>query len=114
MQNLVALRYMPEKGYIDRVYAMIADTANHLTINATGDEAPFNSSFTLVTTGNRRTEEIIRKGLLNSGYQEATYNVQGIAADLVNMGLEASADQFNFLLRVALVEDEEEASRYWE
>ena len=111
MQEFLGLRYFPEKGYVDRLYAMIGDATNHLLIKTQGEEAPFNADFVLIATGNKTTEERVVRALEKAGYQKSIHNLHPLPAELVHFGLDERGDQFNFLLRAALIEDEN--TSYW-
>ena len=112
MQEFLGMRYFPEKGYNDRLYAMIGDATNHLLINSRGEKAPFDADFVLITTGNKTTEERVVQALEKAGYQKDIRNLHPLPAELVHFGLDEKSDQFNFLLRAALIEDEN--TSYWE
>jgi hypothetical protein len=114
LQTFAALRWFEDKGYTGRMFALFGDTINHLTINAQGEDTPYDSFFVMITTGNKRTEEKVRDALSDAGYGNGTVNVETIPGELVRFGLDESGDQFSFLYRIALVENPEEERRYYE
>ena len=114
LQTFSALRWLEDKGYTGRIFALFGDAINHMTIRSQGSNAPFDSCFALISTGNKTTADRVRRALLEAGYGEGTVNVETIPDELVRFGHDERSDQLNFLYRIALVEDAEEEQRYYE
>ena len=114
LQHFAAMRYFEEADYSGRVYSLLGDTINHLTVRSVGAAAPFDSFFVMISTGNRTTERRLRSALLGAGYAETAVNVEGLPAELVRFGLDERSDQFNLLYRVAIIDDPEAERRFYE
>jgi hypothetical protein len=61
------------------------DSVNNLTVRTTGSD-PFSSPIVFIVTGNRQTEQLVRKAALTAGYPEAIINVERISTGIAPLG----------------------------
>lgn len=66
---------------------------------------PFDSSTIIITTADRRINQLMRDALVGSGFNPGIMNDDNIPLNLVNMGLEKGKDHFSFVMRAAIFEN---------
>ena len=65
--------------------AAFGDSANNLVVHTTGSD-PFNRPVVYVVTGNRQTEQLVRRAVLAAGYPEAIINVERLSPVIGPLG----------------------------
>ncbi|MDD3718120.1 MAG: hypothetical protein PHP28_05590 [Actinomycetota bacterium] len=116
-RSYLAGRYFPAVGRSQRVFASLGDTINNMTINSTGTPGgkagdAFEGTTVIITAADSSIEQRVRAALQEAGYSMDVVNTDIIPQSLVRMGLEAEADSFVFIHRVAFFEDEQAGEDY--
>jgi hypothetical protein len=116
-RSYLAGRYFAEDGRARRVFASLGDTINNMTINTVGTPGgkegdAFGSTTVIITAADRSIEQRVRGALERAGYSMDIVNTDIIPQRLVKMGLEAEADSFVFIHRVAFFADEQAGEEY--
>jgi len=101
------------------LFPSLGDTLNHLRINTSGtpngvEGNPFDRETIIVTTADKAIDGRVRRAAQSAGYSSAVMNTDVIPSGLVRMGLEADADNFLVLLRLAFFEDKEAGDAFME
>jgi hypothetical protein len=66
---------------------------------------PFDTSTIIITTANRRINQLMRDALNDSGFSPGIMNNDNIPIGLVNLGLEKGKDHFSFVMRANIFQD---------
>jgi hypothetical protein len=61
------------------------DSVNNLAVRTTGSD-PFSSPIVYIATGNRQTEQLVRKAVLAAGYPDAMINVERLSTVIAPLG----------------------------
>ncbi|MEI6309663.1 MAG: hypothetical protein WCP58_08490 [bacterium] len=116
-RSYLGVRYFPAEGKARRVFASLGDTINHLEIKTAGtpDGAkgnPFGQETIIITTADKGTDTRVRAAIQAARYPLSIVNTDTIPAGLVKMGLDAQADNFVFIHRVAFFKDPAAGQKY--
>lgn len=65
--------------------AAFGDSVNNQTVRTTGSD-PFNRPIVSIITGNKKTEQLVRKAVLAAGYPEAIINVERLSTVIAPLG----------------------------
>ncbi len=103
-------RFSAIKGDRERIFASLGDTLNLLTIKTSGTPDgqagdPFGQMTMIVVTADRGIDRRVRAAAEASGISPSIINTDVIPSALVTMGLDADADKFLILLRLAFFQD---------
>lgn len=101
-----------------QVYASLGDTLNLESIYTEGTPygAPgdvFNQLTMVIMTADQNLDTIVRTAARSAGYNEAMINTLPIPIQTVRMGVDVTGDEFSFLLRTALFEDDAQRQAYF-
>ena len=101
-----------------QVYASLGDTLNLESIHTEGTPygAPgdvFNQLTMVIMTADQNLDSMVRNAARNAGYNEAMINTMVIPSQTVRMGVDETGDEFSFLLRTALFEDDSQRQAYF-
>ena len=116
-RSYLGMRYFPAERKARRIFASLGDTINHLEIKTAGtpDGAkgnPFGQETIIITTADKGTDARVRSAIQAAGYPLSIVNTDTIPAGLVKMGLDAQADNFVFIHRVAFFKDPKAGEDY--
>ena len=102
-----------------QVYASLGDTLNHESIytegtpyGASGDV--YNQLTMVIMTADQNLDGRVRSAAVGAGYNEAIINTMVIPSKTVRMGVDPTGDEFSFLLRTALFEDDNQRQAYFD
>jgi hypothetical protein len=116
-RSYLGMRYFPAEGKARRIFASLGDTINHLEIKTAGTPDgskgnPFGQETIIITTADKGTDARVRGAIQAAGYPLSIVNTDVIPAGLVKMGLDAQADNFVFIHRVAFFKDSKAGEDY--
>jgi len=103
-------RFSAAEGARERIFASLGDTLNLLTIRTSGTPDgqsgnPFDQMTVIVVTADRGIDQRVRAAAETAGFSASILNTDVIPSALVTMGLDANADRFLVLLRLAFFQD---------
>lgn len=103
-------RFSAIKGGRERIFASLGDTLNLLTIKTSGTPDgqvgdPFGEMTIIIVTADRGIDQRVRAAAAAGGFSPSIINTDIIPSALVTMGLDANADKFLILLRLAFFQD---------
>jgi hypothetical protein len=106
-QSYLSQRYIPAAQNYIPMFDSLGDSFNILTVHTQGGEkGPFDQPVVFITTADKGVDATLRTALGNAGYPAAIINTDVIPSSIVNMGLDADDDLFQFLSRTALPKDQ--------
>ena len=94
-------------------WATIGDSNNNVVIeNQTGMPWQSNQQRFFIVTPDQATESDVAQALMAAGVEKNQIFVEKVAADLVNLGLDPAADEFQIFLRYVQVPNTEEGDAW--
>jgi hypothetical protein len=101
-----------------QVYASLGDTLNLESIYTEGTPygAPgdvFNQLTVVIMTADQNVDTMVRNAARSAGYNEGIINTLVIPIQTVRMGVDVTGDEFSFLLRTALFDDDNQRQAYF-
>ena len=110
-RSYIGTRWFDELGDYARIFASLGDTVNNYRIR-TGSipgqvsSGPYQKPVMIITTGDRGTNELVRKAALRAGYSTNMMNDDIIPSGLIRMGLANTSDTIAFIHRLAFFANE--------
>lgn len=110
-RSYIGTRWFPELDTYQRIFASLGDTINNYRINTGGipgriSSDPYQKPVMIITTGDRGTNEKVRKAALRAGYSTGMMNDDVIPSGLIRMGLSNTSDTIAFIHRIAFFANE--------
>ncbi len=117
LQPFLAQRYVPALGRRLRLFNNIGDTLNHLTLATAGTPGgragdPFGKDTVVIFASNRGVAAAARAAALDAGYSSNLVNTVALPGAVLNLGLEAQADELQMLMRMAFPADTNALNAY--
>jgi len=108
---------LDEQGQRVRRWNNFGDQTNQLTIFSAGTPNgtpgnPFDSLTVRITTADRGIDARVREAARRAGFPPPIMNTEPMPQSLLRMGIDAAAEQFNWVLRTALPDDPAALARY--
>lgn len=105
-------------GAQKQVYASLGDTLNVESIFTEGTPygAPgdvFNQLTMVIMTADQNVDSVVRNAARSAGFSEGIINTLVIPIQTVRMGVDVTGDEFSFLLRTALFDDDNQRQAYF-
>jgi hypothetical protein len=111
-RSYLAGRHFPGESRFKRIFASLGDTLNNMTIKTGGSDAAFDSPTMIVTTADKGINKRVHSAAVASGFSSGIINDDIVSPEIVKMGLEAEADSFAFIHRVAFFKDKKAGDAY--
>jgi len=116
-RSYIGTRWFPELATYQRIFASLGDTLNNYriktgTVPGQVSAGPYGKPVMIITTGDRGTNELVRKAALKAGYQSGMINDDIIPSSLIRMGLSNTSDTISFVHRVAFFANETAGEEY--
>lgn len=106
-QPFLFLRYSEKQQKFVELFTPVGDTINNLTIHTSGPPSdPFDKDMVIVLTADRGIGRKVALAARKAGYPTSILNTLVLPSAVTHLGIDAQADQFNFLHRVFRPEDE--------